>query len=150
MVKSLAQGKQREKLTEIQEKVLDPLIKQEKYEKALKIAKANLETLGPLVQFLSAVIHDLATEPETAIQILGTLSSRDPKNMKYPNEIGRIELKRGNIEEARKSFEKADQIAPLNIDRLEQMASLYLQTMNTEKAAEKYAEILAVSPSNLN
>ena len=111
----------------------------------MKIAKANLETLGHAGQFLSAVIHDLATEPEMLFKFR-TLSSRDPKNMKYPNEIGRIELKRGNIEEARKSFEKADQVAPLNIDRLEQMASLYLQTMNTEKAAEKYAEILAVSP----
>ena len=96
--------------------------------------------------FLSAVIHDLATEPERAVQILTGLASQDPKNMKYPNEIGRIELKRGNLKTAQQFFEKADEIAPLNIQRLETMASLYLKTMQTDKAAEKYSDILQVSP----
>ena len=67
--------------------MINPLIKHKKFEKAVQIARKNLESLGEAGKFLSAVVHDLATQPEEALQMLNRLAKYDPKNITLDENI---------------------------------------------------------------
>lgn len=143
---SMKKKEQREKFSHIQYNVVDPLIKQGKIDKAMDIAEKKLEPIGPKGRFYSAILHDNAGQTEQAFHLLEGLNQEDPKNIKYLNELGRISLKMGNLKHAKELFEVADKVAPLNLDRLNYMADMYLNLKDPDKTVSKYSEILSVNP----
>ena len=68
--------------------------------------------------------------------------------MKYINEIGRLEMARGNMDVARAALEKADKVAPLNVRRMEDMVTVYLKINEPDSALEKCRQILASDPEH--
>ncbi len=146
LVGALKKSQAREKYNEVDYKVIEPLLKQQKYDKAMEFAKNNLESTGPKGVFKSALIHKMAGDRTRARELLEGLSAADPNSIKYYNELGSLNLEDGKIEEARKYFEKADKLAPLNIERLNQMAEMYLQAKEPEKSIEKMTELLDLNP----
>ena len=146
MAAALKKNTLRVQLSEINQKVLSPLLKAQKYEKAVEIGKAQLEPLGPSGKFQSAILHDLAKKPEDALHLLTLLSQDDPKNLRYINEIGRINLGLGRLDAAKAAFEKADKAAPFNLSRMQEMARMYLKMNLPEETLKKFEQILSVSP----
>lgn len=133
-------------LEKIEAEAIAPYLGKGDYEGAIALAKSKLEPLGEKGYFRSALIHEKAKKVDTTIQMLGKLSSENPQNMLYLNELGRIHLQLGQIEKARNSYEKADKIAPMNIDRVRELANLYLTMKEPEQSIEKFKELITLTP----
>ena len=137
-------------LKELENKFIMPLIKQEKYEKVLDIANKKLLPLGDDGKYRTALIFEQINRNEEALSMLEELKTAHPNDMKYCNEIGRINLKLGNLEEAQKSYELANKLAPSNLDRLNEMAGMYLRMQLPDKSIETYREIIDLNPEDPN
>lgn len=133
-------------LSAVKDKIIDPLLSEGDYEKAISIAKEKLMPLGSKGLFMTAEVLEEAGKFEDALKIASKLSSSDQGNMAYMNLIGRIHMRQGNLDEAQRAFETADKVAPNNIQRLYDMAELYLAQNAPDKSVEKYKTLLELSP----
>lgn len=146
MVNAMKMSKSRESIYEIHNKVVLPLLNKNRIDKCLAIAQEKLEPLGSKGKFLSAQVHGEAGKVDYSLDILKNLIEKDSLNMMYHNEIAKIYLKSGQFEKAKKSYELADQAAPQNIDRLNEMARMYLKLKMPEQSIEKFTGILSLTP----
>ncbi len=146
LVGAFKRSKQREKFNEVDSKILEPLLKLKKFDRAKDFAKKNLEPLGSKGVFKSALIHREAGDRPRAKELLETLSASEPNTIKYHNELGCLNLEDGNLMEAKKNFELADRIAPMNIERINNMAEMYLQLNEPDRSIEKMGQLLEVNP----
>ncbi|MBP6219324.1 MAG: response regulator [Oligoflexales bacterium] len=146
MATAMKKKEVREKFNHLQHEIIEPLIKQEKFDKAVDIAKTKLEPIGARGKFQSALIHDDVGKSDEALLLLETLTQTEPNNIKYHNEIGRIFLKQGKLEQAQQAYETADKAAPMNIERIAAMAEMYLALKQPDKTVSKYGEMLSVNP----
>lgn len=140
--KSFMLRHQREKLTEIHEKVLGPMLAKGDKEGLLNVAKTKLTQMGPRGAALAAQVFEQVGEIPDAIHQFEGLHVSAPNNMLYVNELGRLQMMQGNFEQAKEYFERADQIAPNNIKRLRDMARNYLEMDQPDAGVEKYKQIL--------
>lgn len=62
------------------------------------------------------------------------------------NLLGKFNMKLGNLDEARAFFEEADQIAPKNMERIQNMAEMYLGLKAPDEAIDKQKEMLSMNP----
>lgn len=148
LAKTQALKKQRDHLQEVKEKLLDPLLAKGDKEALKGIATGKLKSMGQKGQELAAKVLEEAEEIDLAIGEYHSLHNRTPSNMHYMNEIGRLQMTQGNLNEAKAAFEEADKIAPQNILRLKDMAKMYLMRDEPDKGVHKYQEILKIDPDN--
>ena len=135
-------------LKELENKFIRPLLAREKYDKVLDIANKKLIPLGDTGKYRTALLFEEMERNEEALTQLEELRDAHPQDMKYCNEIGRINLKLGNLDEAQKSYELANKLAPRNLDRLNEMAGLYLRMQLPDKSIETYREIINLNPDD--
>lgn len=136
----------RAKLSHVLTKVIEPLQKQGKHEKAMNVAKSKLIDLDHKGKFETALIMEKAGEIDEAVQALKELSSDDSNNMRYINALARMYMSLGDLEKAKLYYEKADKIAPDNLARITEMAGLYLSLKEPVKSIEKYTRLLELHP----
>ena len=148
LAQAMKMGKDRASIITLNDKLVVPLLKQKKFDKALEAAQGKLEPIGPKGQFLSSQAHTEAGKVDDSIKLLKNLVEQDGTNMSYHNELARLFLQTGQLEEAQKSYEKADEAAPKNLDRLNEMAHMYLKLKLPEKSLEKFKDILDLNPEN--
>lgn len=144
----LNRNRQNEVLNEIDKKVISPLIQQKQFEKAVNIANTKLIPIGSKGKFRAAMVHEDAEKPEEALKILEELKTENPNVMKYHNQIGRINLKLGRLESAQAAYEHANKLAPHNLDRLNEMANMYLQLKEPDKSVACFDEVIKMNPEN--
>jgi tetratricopeptide (TPR) repeat protein len=77
--------------------------------------------------------------------VLGLLAEK-PSSSLLQNSAGRLYDRLGRPEMASKHLEIADQLAPHNIGRLFNLASIYLRAKEPVKAAQKFRELVELSP----
>lgn len=74
------------------------------------------------------------------------LLSEDPSNSLLQHSAGKLYEKSGRSDLASKCLELADQLAPKNIGRIADMASVYLKMREPVKASKKFRELVDLSP----
>ena len=148
IAKAMEEAAQRNKVHELRINVLDPLLEKGQSEKAVQIAEKNLLPGGARSLFLASEVFEKAEHLERSLEITGKLLQDDSKNLSYINQLGRLKMKTGDFSDAKKYYEMADQLAPDNLERLEQMAAMYLKMKLPEQSIEKYKKLLEHSPED--
>lgn len=145
---AMVKRKRQMAIKELKEKIIKPLIKKKNYQKALDIAKQKLLPQGKEGKLEAAYIYEAADELKEALNLVTELHESDKNNMLYVNEMGRLQMLLGDLDAAQAAFEKADQMAPRNIERINNLAELYLKRSMPEKSIEKYKELIDLSPED--
>lgn len=132
----------------VQENVVNFYRKSGNFEKAIEAVKKQLPALGDKGLEMMVDLHLEAEKKDDALQLLNSLLSRPEKkqDIKLLNRKASLLMEMGKLEEAKECFELADKVAPLNIERMNQMAELYLDMDMPEKSVEKYKDVLGVTP----
>lgn len=128
-----------------EEKFITPLLKEGKIDKAIEAIEKKKDTLGPRAW---TMLIDLYSESNNYASVLKTAEEMliaDPNNIVALNAAGKAMMKLGKFAESRSFLERADKAAPGNIDRITDMADLYLELKQPEKSVEKMKELVAVS-----
>jgi tetratricopeptide (TPR) repeat protein len=146
--KTMQLSQNRTSFNDIRFKIVDPLIKQGKTDKAYQVCKDKLVPMGKQGKYESALIFAKMGKTEEALALLDELHKEEPNNMKYINDMARLSVESGDLVKAKLLYEKADAIAPSNLHRITEMAGLYLAMKEPIKSIEKYSELIAVSPEN--
>jgi tetratricopeptide (TPR) repeat protein len=144
IAKASEKRKQRIRLNEATAEI-EPLLQKKNYEVAAEMARTNLEPQGEEGKFSSALVHEKAGYADRALMLLKENAEVNPSNMKYPNEAGRILLTQGRLDEAQEAYEKADRIAPHHLERLHNMAVMYLKQQQPDLGVEKFQEIMQLA-----
>jgi tetratricopeptide (TPR) repeat protein len=118
------------------------------FEKAAEQVKKRLADLGPEGLNMLYSLYEKADRLEDALAIITPLSERDPGNISLLNARGRILMRLGRFDEAKQYLEKADGLAPQNIERVNEMANMYVALKDGQKAVGKFKEALELSPEN--
>ncbi|MEZ4744245.1 MAG: response regulator [Bdellovibrionota bacterium] len=148
MAKAMAMAKQRSQLSQIKSQLIDPLLRQKKFDKASEIASKKLLSIGNKGKHLAVKVYEEAGALDKALQVASELAKAEPQNMAYLNEVGRLNMLLGNLDAAKKAFEVADKAAPMNIARLNDMASLYLELKEPENSVNTFRQILNLTPED--
>jgi len=146
--KAVAMKSRKEQMNDLGDKLIKPLLKAGDYQQIVGILDEKISKLGTLGLEMSAQTYEKVGELQRAIDSYQELSKKFPSNMKYINEIGRLEMARGNMDVARAALEKADKVAPLNVRRMEDMVTVYLKINEPDSALEKCRQILASDPEH--
>ena len=135
-------------LKDVYDKVVTPLLKAGQFKEAIDLVKSKFADQGVRGQILTADVYEAASDLPAAVNTYETLHKTDATNMLYLNEIGRLQLRMGNLNAAQKAFEKADEVAPMNIGRLQEMAELYLTQKEPYKSVDKYKQLISLHPED--
>jgi len=123
-------------------------IKKGENDKALNLMKDKMAVFGKNAPKHLADLLEELQQLEDAYAIHGQRLKKSPEDISILNDLGRICLKLGKFEEAQEYLEKADKMAPGQIERMNHMATMYLHLKRPDKSIEKYREILGVTPEN--
>lgn len=140
--------KQLNAIAKLKKDVIDPLLANGNGDKAVAVSEKKLLPLGSKGQYITATVQDRAGNTDKAIAYLENLISKESNNMAYVNELARIYTANGNLLKAEEYYNKADKIAPHSIDRLNEMATLYLRLKEPDKSIAKFKEIIKLSPES--
>lgn len=135
-------------LNEIQFKLIDPLVKKGDFDKAIDNLKKKMDVLGPKGPPMLLDLYERANKMDDALRLATDMTQKEPNNITYLNIAGKTLLKMGRLKEARAFLERADQTAPGNIERINQMATMYLKLKEPEKSVEKFKELVILNPEN--
>ena len=90
---------------------------------------------------------DEASAEET-LKFLNTIPNGAMSPIKVLSLKGDVYLKTGNLQKAREAYEKANELAPQNLDRLKSLVDVYLESKLPEKARETQKKLIDLSPEN--
>jgi tetratricopeptide (TPR) repeat protein len=139
---------QREQVGTFTEKFAGPFLKQKRFDEAKQVATEKLIPLGKKRKYAASGVYEKAGDLKRAIQTLEQLTEQDPRNMSYLNDIGRLNMLMGDLDAAKKAYEKADEAAPHNLNRIQEMAAMYLRAKDPEKSIKKLHQVLALNPES--
>lgn len=148
IMKSMEGVYARTQVHELKINVLDPLIRKGNAEKAADIAEKKLMDGGPSGMFAASEVLESAERYDRSIEITSALIQEYPKNLKYLNQLARLKMKTGNLKESQRYYEMVDKLAPENLERIEQMAHLYLEMKLPEKSIEKFKTLIKHNPED--
>ena len=130
------------------EKDIGHLIKASKFDEAIEIIKKKIATVGPRGTDLIIDLYEKAKRFQEALVLVDALLAKpnNLNNTKYHNLRGRLLMEMGKMGEAKKSLEKADELAPKNLQRMENMSTVYLETDEPDKAVSTMKELCQENP----
>lgn len=146
IAKAMEEAIGREQLLKLRHEVIDPLLKKKDFASAVKIAEEKLLKGGPKHRFYASEIMELTEDFRKSLDITSELHKKDERNIQYINQLGRLNLKLGELSAAQKFYEKADELAPNHLERMAQMAELYLEMRLPDKSIEKYRKLIEFNP----
>ena len=118
------------------------------FDEAIESVKASQRILGDdYYPFLLELYKEKGAFKEAQ-----ALMEQMPENALDPltkyNQLGEISLKLGRFEEAKEYYEKADSIAPKNIERITNMVDVYLALKDPQEAVQKQMDLLELHPED--
>jgi tetratricopeptide (TPR) repeat protein len=126
----------------LKEKLVDPYIKQGKPELALEKLGGLVNEIGEKAKKLQVELYENLGRFSACLDMtLGYLKA-EPSNIFYMNTAGRMCLKLGKLTEAKTLMEKADSLAPENIERMNQMAELFLKMEAPDKSVALFKKLV--------
>lgn len=133
---------------QLKAKVTDYYMKSKDIEKTVALVTPRLHELGPSGNDLLLSLYETAESWEHALVTVSKQLENKQNDISLLNTKARILLKLGRTQDALPLFEKADAVAPLNIQRLEQLAEMYLQMQNPDKGVIKLKQLCDLHPEN--
>ena len=120
------------------------------FDKALASVRKRMGEFGPKGVELLLSLYEEAGRNEEALSVVSAMIVSKEKegkdDVKLIGTKGRLLVKLGRLDEAKQYMEKADSMAPKNIQRIGDMADVYLNLKQPEKTVEKYRDLLQLSP----
>ena len=136
------------KVNEFKTQVVDYLRKNGDFDKAIAQTKQKIAEFGDKGPGLLLGLYEEGNKNEEALMLTNALMTKpeNKENIQLVNTKGRLLMRLGRFGEAKVAMEHADQLAPKNIERLNNMAAMYLQLNDPQKSVEKMREIVQLNP----
>ena len=135
-------------LADLKSKVMDTFAKTKDLEKCVNFVLPKVHEFGPAGQEILMALYENSNRWPEALLLVDKLLEARPNDISLINNKARVLLKLGKAEEATKIMEKADALAPMNIQRLEQMAEMYLKMKSPDKGMAKLRQLVDLNPEN--
>jgi tetratricopeptide (TPR) repeat protein len=131
---------------EFKEKIVTPYLKSGNSQKAIDKVQGMIPQLGDKGRRLLLDIYEGESRwQDTLDSALGLLETKQ-NDINLNNTAGRMYMKLGKFSLAKPFIEKADQLAPQNINRLNELATLYLKLKEPDKSVERFKELVKLNP----
>lgn len=127
---------------EAQTKVMSYFDKTGDLDKAADYLKSRLHEMGPTGYSMLYDLYEKAGKFAEAMGVVDGLLAKDPKNIALLNTKGRLLMKLGNFAEAKVYMERADAVAPNNIQRLTDLSDAFLNLKDPEGAIKTFDKLL--------
>lgn len=136
------------KFLEFKEKVLDYHRNKGNFSEAVEAVKKKLGELGPRGTEVLLALYEEASKIDEGVALIDDLLARpeNSEDIRLINAKARLLLKGGRHQEAAAVLELADQLAPKNIQRIAEMATVYLATNQPDKSVAKMRDLIGLSP----
>jgi tetratricopeptide (TPR) repeat protein len=131
---------------DLKAKVLDYYEKTKEFGKAAEQVQKRLPELGPKGLGFLYDLYEKAGKHAEALAVVQPMLDREPNNIALLNAKGRLLMRLGRMAEARETLAKSDELAPQNIERLNELATAYLHLKDPDNSVKKFREILELSP----
>jgi len=132
---------------ELNSKVIAYHRKAGSFDKALEAVKKKIPELGAKGPQLMIELYKDANRFDEALALVdGLIARSDKEDIRLINTRGMLLLKLGRMDEAKEVLEKADKLAPDNIQRLESMADVYLEKNDPDSALKAMSKVVKMKP----
>ena len=116
--------------------------------KAINALQKRLPDMGIKGLKMLYELKEKAKQYPEALDLVNSLIGKTPKDISLVNAKGRLLLRMGETQKARECFEAADKLAPNNIDRINDMAEMYLKLNLPEESVSKMKELIKLNPES--
>lgn len=131
---------------EMKDKVLSYYSKTKEFDKAAEQVQKKLPELGPKGLNILYDLYEKANRFEDALNLVNPMLERDPNNIGLLNAKGRLLMRLGRFADAKACLQKSDELAPQNIERLNELATAYLHLKDPVNSVKKFKQVLELSP----
>lgn len=119
-----------------------------KMDKALQMIKAQFSQLGLKAVGLMKDVYEGHGMWENALSLIEEHLQSNPDHIGLLNSKGKILLRQGRVDEALACMELADDKAPNNIERINNMALAYLMANDPDRAIGKMKQLIDFHPED--
>ncbi len=148
LTRSFAAKKRALQYYELRSGVFEKYSKSGDFDSAAKEVHKNILKLGPRGLEMLYDLYEKGGKFDEALTIVTSLLDKNGNDISLINAKARILMRLGRHTEAQGYFERADSIAPQQIDRLNDMATMYLHLKKPDSAVAKFKAILKLNPEN--
>lgn len=131
---------------ELRTNVLDYQAKSGDFDKAAETVLKNISQLGNRGLEVLYELYEKAGRFNEALSVVDGLLAKNETNIALLNAKGRLLMRLGKLDQAKACLEKADAVAPLQIERIAEMAALYLKLNQPDSSVTKFKELLKLNP----
>ncbi len=131
---------------EFKDKIVTPYIKSGNTEKAIEKVQAMIPQIGDKGRRLLLNIYEGDSRWQDTLDTALKMLEAKQNDIGLNNTAGRMYMKLGSFSMAKPFIEKADQLAPQNIDRITELATLYLQLKEPEKSVDRFKQLIKLNP----
>lgn len=131
---------------ELKSKVLNYYDKTKNFDKAAEQVKSRLQELGPKGLLLLYEVYERGSRFDDALAIVSPLLDRDPNNIALLNAKGRLLMRLGKFADAKAILVRADELAPQNIERLNEVAEAYIKLKDPDNSVKLFKQLLDLHP----
>jgi tetratricopeptide (TPR) repeat protein len=133
---------------EVKERVINPHLKQGNVQKAIEKTQQMIGEVGEKAKRLLIEIYEGASQYQDCLDTTLKMLATNQNDIHLVSTAGRMQMKLGRFAEAKPFLEKADQLAPQNLDRLNALAAMYLQVKDPDKAVARFKELVKLNPES--
>jgi tetratricopeptide (TPR) repeat protein len=148
MAKALDNKKRSAVFVDTKTRVIDPHLKLGNVQKALDRTTQLIPEVGNKAERLLLKIYEDSIRWQECLDATLKLLIATPNDINLISTAGRMNMRLGKFEEAKPYLERADSLAPQNIERLNEIATLYLQTKHPEKSVGVFKELIKLNPES--
>ena len=131
---------------EMKSRIVSYYTKTNDFEKAAEQVQKKLPELGSKGLHLLYDLYEKGNRFEEALNVVEPLLEREPNNIGLLNAKGRLLMRLGRFDEAKACLTRADELAPQNIERINELATAYLNLKDPTSAVKKFKEVLELNP----
>jgi tetratricopeptide (TPR) repeat protein len=135
-------------LLEAKSRLVDPHLKTKQYDKAIENVQKLIPEGGDKAKRLLLEVYEAAEKYKDCFDSAVMMLKVENNNINLISTAGRMCMKLGNFTEARPFLEKADALAPQNLERLNQLATMYLKANQPEKSVAVFKKLNTLNPEN--
>ena len=117
-------------------------------EDALKLIRVQASNLGDQAEHIEQKLYEDNGMLEQALNTVESALRKKPDDIALLNSKGRILLKLGRVNDALKAMEVADKIAPLNVERMNNLAMAYLAARQPDQCVHKMKQLIQFHPED--
>ena len=148
LAKALAHKQRASAFHDVKDRVIMPHLKLGNVQKAIEKTQQMVNEVGDKARRLLIEIYEGASRYQDCLDTTVKMLETNQNDINLMNTAGRMQLKLGRFADAKTYLEKADQLAPQNLDRLNSLATMYLQMKDPDKALVRFKELVKLNPES--